>query len=302
MSRYIKENYYSTMSLEEKVELQKNIILELEEMVHRTKNVVIDLIEGLYCHETQQHILYSKLVEITNNKVCWEPDVSEDTHIWGNNPSTPQCNNHELRIQQLETTISNMINGNRNGKDINENENETLILKKLKEENHKLFQKSFNISNLTLLINKLTYENETKTDIIMDLKNILESLNPEYKETIKCIIYNIPDKIPNESTKEGDNNEGDNEGDIQVQVFNEGDTYINPDPAIDKDIQNLTHENKRLLLICNEVDELSLKIDKLIHKNEMNDTKIQLLKELLKINHPECLRIYEINEEPNPYI
>ena len=285
----------SYFALEEKIELQSKIILELEETLHRTKNVVIDLVEGLYCHESQQHILHKHLSEITNNNVRWVPDTSEDNHIWGSSPTTSQGNNHEIRIQQLETALSNMINGNL--------QDEKNILKKLREENYELLQKSLQFSEFTVLEKKLTYENETKTTIIEDLKNLLENIQPEYKETIQCIMNSIPDNIPNDSDNEPHNDEDEIENIYMPASFNEEDedSYINTDPSFDKDIQQLTHENNRLRLFCSKVDEMSLKIDRLVHKNQINDTKIQLLKELLKIKHPECLHIYE-EEEPYPYI
>ena len=270
-----------SLSLEEKIELQSKIILELEETLHRTKNVVIELVEGLYCHESQQHILHKNLSEITNNNVSWVPDTLEDNHVWGNYPTTPQGNNHEIRIQQLETALSNIININ----------SEKHILKKRKEENYELLQKAFRFSEFILLKNKLTHENEIKTTIIQDLKNLLESIQPEYKETIKCI---DPDEDEDKIHGSEDNDEDERHGSVE-------DSYINTDPEIDKDIQQLTHENNRLRLICNKVDDMSLKIDRLLHKNQINDTKIQLLKELLKIKHPDCLYIYE-KEEPCPYI
>lgn len=289
-------NKMSYFALEEKIERQSKIILELEETLHRTKNVVIELVEGLYCHESQQHILHKNLSEITNNNVPWVPDTSEDNHIWGSSPTTSQGNNHEIRIQQLETALSNMINGNI--QDVHEKN----ILKKLREENYELLEKAYKFSEFTILGNKLTYENETKTTIIQDLKNLLENIQPEYKETIQCIMNSIPDNIPNDSDNEPHNDEEGIENIYMPASFNEEDSYINTDPEMDKDIQKLTHENNRLRLICSKVDEMSLKIDRLVHKNQINDTKIQLLKELLKIKHPECLHIYEINEEPCPYI
>ena len=292
-----------SLSLEEKIKLQSNIILELEETLHRTKNVVIELVEGLYCHESQQHILHKNLSEITNNNVSWVPDTLEDNHVWCNYPTTTQGNNHEIRIQQLETALSNIININ----------SEKHILKKRKEENYELLQKAFRFSEFTLLKNKLTHENEIKTTIIQDLKNLLESIQPEYKETIKCI---DPDEDEDERQGSEDNDKderhgsedndkderhGSEDNDEDETHGSVEDSYINTDPEIDKDIQQLTHENNRLRLICNKVDDMSLKIDRLLHKNQINDTKIQLLKELLKIKHPDCLYIYE-KEEPCPYI
>ena len=299
-------NNYSTMSLEEKVELQKNIILELEDMVHRTKNVLIDLLEGLYCHETQQHILYSKLSEITNNQVHWQPDTLQDTHISGNYPTTSLSNNHELRISRLESVIFNTQPQYPSLNDIEH-------LKMLKRQNYELLTKSLQMSEFIHLFDKLTYENQIKTKILNDLRILLESLQPEYNDMVLSIINNtdpdsLPLPVPNPhksylplTIEEELDFDLDRDDDVsQRDAYTDADT--DPDIDIETEINKWTCDNNRLLLQCNNLDELSDKIDNLIRHNMLNDKNIDLLKKLLKIKHPECLNIYEINEDSYPYI
>lgn len=277
--------------LKKKVEQQAKTIQQLSDTIYRTNSVLIDIVEGLFCHQSQQHILHKHLSELSNNRVNWEPETNEDTNVWGALPTTFQGNDHEFRIVELENIIDYIIqdkklSSNRSDEpyipllsenvddgdgsldseivEIYDDINKPYSYKSdnLKDDdddtNYKLTVKSFRISESIDLLQKLKYQHETKLTILSDLKEIASVFYPE---------------------------------------------SVNKYPAYFKryDIE-LDKTNTSIDYRCDKVDEFDKLSDHIIMDNQVIDSMIKDLKQLLKKEHPECLSIYESSKEPYAYL
>lgn len=264
--------------LEKRVEDQSKTIQRLSDVIYRTNNVLIDMVQGMFCHQTQQNILHKHLSELTNNNVSWEPDTLEDTHTSGLYPTTFQGNDHEFRIVDLENIINNI----------------------LKEQN-------INTRSDEPYLPLLSVDNNDDDSLDSEIVDICNDINgndknEHYELTIKSLriseLYDLFGKLKIENeTKQ-----------TIISDLKELTSVLCPEcikkyPAYFKtyDIE-FDKSNESIHYRCDKVDEYDRLIDHIIMDNQMIDSIIEDLKNILKEKHPECLNIYESTKEPYPYI
>ena len=94
--------------LENLVEEQKNKIQKLEEKINNMDQVIYQFVGGLFCQRTQEGVLENYLRVLDGKGFSLKP-LPEDTHKWGNWPTTRQGDLCEKRIEKLEHGMRSML-------------------------------------------------------------------------------------------------------------------------------------------------------------------------------------------------
>ena len=283
-------------NLEKKVQEQTKIIQRLSDTIYRTNNVLIDMVQCMFCHQTQQNVLHKHLSELTNNNVAWTPDTLEDTHASGAYPTTYQGNDHEFRITDLENILENIIQEKKLS--IRSDEPYLPLLTVDTQDDGSLDSEIIDICN-DIHGNDINEYDRNEYDRNEYDRN---GNDGEYELTIKSLrlsqLYDLFKKLQYE-----------NETKLTIlSDLKEIASVFYPDsvkkyPAYFKkyDIE-LDKSNESITYRCDKVDEYDKVIDHIIMDNQLIDSMIKDLKQLLKKEHPECLSIYESSKEPYAYI